>query len=236
MQNQFFPAIFGNNTYVGTSHFGGQVAQTAAAGAANLKVLTPYSKLGVVGNGVETFDSPVGGMQGQVAVPTQIAPAEIIPITIDTTNETDTTQVTLFDAKDLYKNSRCCGTVKAFSGGMVYSGSKDCNKYDSIVSMLCSNKYVLHSIRVTVRPGGANPGTPTLDIPIRIWRGNLYNREYQDAINPIDHISAYQQDGEIVDIPLTDDKALLDQFTAWSLDIDPGLIVSLRLYVALRSA
>ena len=77
---------------------------------------------------------------------------------------------------------------------------------------------------------------PTLDIPIRIWRGNLYNREYQDAINPIDHVSAYQQDNAIVDIPLTDDKALLDQFTAWSLEVGPGLIISMRLYVALRSA
>ena len=236
MQNQFFPAIVGNNQYVGTSHYGGQVAQTAAAGAAQLKVLTPYSKLGVVGNGVETFESPVGGMEGQVAVPTQIAPAEIIPINIDTTNETDTVRITLFDAKDLYKNSRCGGVSSGTPGGLVYSGSKDFNKYDSVVNMLCSNKYVLHSIRFTVRPGGANPGSPTLDIPIRIWRGNLYNREYQDAINPIDHISAYQYDSEIVDIPLTDDKALLDQFTAWSMDVEPGLVVSMRLYVALRSA
>lgn len=234
MQNPFFPAVFGQQQFVGTSHYGGQVAQTAAAGAAQLKVLTPHSKLGVVGNGLQTFDAPVGGVQGQVAVPTQIAPAEIIPITIDTSNETDPTQVILFDAKDLYKNSR--SRTGVITGGMVYSGSRDNNKYDSVVAMLCSNKYVLHSIRMTVRGAGANPGVPTLDIPIRIWRGNLYNREFQDAINPIDHISAYQQDNGIVDIPLTDDKALLDQFTAWSMHIDPGLIVSMRLYVALRSA
>lgn len=78
MQNQFFPAVFGNQQYIGTSHYGGDVAKTAAAGAAQRKVLTPYSKLGVVGTGTETFDSPVGGMQGQVSVPTSIAPAEII--------------------------------------------------------------------------------------------------------------------------------------------------------------
>ncbi|MCR9288579.1 MAG: hypothetical protein NXI23_14485 [Bacteroidetes bacterium] len=236
MQNQFFPAVFGNQQYIGTSHYGGDVAKTAAAGAAQRKVLTPYSKLGVVGTGTETFDSPVGGMQGQVSVPTSIAPAEIIPITIDTTNEPEPVQVVLFDAKDLYKNARCNLGKSSSTGGLIYSGSKEYNKYDSIVMMMCSKKYVLHSLRVTVRPGGANPGVVTMDMPIRIWRGNLYNREYQDAINPIDHISSIQYDSGIADIALTDDKALLDEFTAWIMDIEPGLIVNLRGYVALRSA
>ena len=85
--NQFFPAVFNQQQYIGNSHYGGEVAKTAAAGAAQRKVITPYSRFGVVGQGVENFDSPVGGMQGNVTVPTSIAPAEIIPITIDTTME-----------------------------------------------------------------------------------------------------------------------------------------------------
>jgi|GEM_PF-2418767 len=235
MQNQYFPQLFAEDgTPLGNSHYGPDVARTAAAGSMQRRVLDPYSSLGIVGNPVEMFESPIGGMQGQVAVPNRIAPAEIIPITIDTTNEPEPVKVILFDPKDLYSNSNCDGCAKSGSGGIIFSGDRDCNKYDSIVSMLCSTKYILSSLRVSVRGAGANPGTPTLDMPIKIWRGNIYNRQFQDAINPIDHISSFQNDNGIADIPLTDDKALLDMHTAWIMTVDPGLLVTLRGYVALR--
>ena len=239
-KQQYFQQLFNQaaqqGNYIGNSHFGGDVAQTAAAGAAQRKVLTPHSKIGTVGNGLDNFDSPIGGMSGQVTVPTSIAPAEILPITLDTTNEIDPVTFVLFDAKDIYQNDNCGPCRSTSGGGMIYSGGRDCSKYDSIKSALCSMKYILHSLRVTVRGAGANPGSPTLDMPIKVFRGNLYNRRVQDAINPIDHVSPNQQDNMMVDIPLTDDKALLDPFTAWIVTVEPGLIVSLRLYVALRSA
>ena len=235
-KNKYFNEVFNQGQLIGTSHFGGDVAKTAAAGAAQRKILSPYSNLGVVGNGVQNFDSPVGGMSGQVTIPTSIAPAEILPITLDTTNEVDPVTFVLFDAKNVYKNSNCGSCGPRNGGGLIYSGSRDCSKYDSIVSALCSMKYILHSLRITVRGAGANPGSPTLDMPIKVFRGNLSNRTMQDSINPIDHVSPNQQDHLMVDIPLTDDKALLDPFTSWIVTVEPGLIVSLRGYVALRSA
>lgn len=230
--------MFGGQPVQGTSNYGPDLAQAGATGAQQLKVNDPYSQPGAVGQYLGAWESPEGGVQGYVAVPKTVAPEQILEISIDTTNEVDTTQQVLFDAKDLYKNTANCRCTGA-QGGCIYSQSKDCNLYDSLVSMLCSKTYVIKGMRfevtATTAASGA-VGTPTLNIPIEVYRRNLDATTTTSRIRPQNFRSPYQQIQFMVDIPITDNKQVLDESTAWILEVPPNLRVDIQLQVALRSA
>lgn len=231
--------VFGNGvTLLGNSQVGPQAAAAAAVGASQLKVYNPNSRVGVIGPGAGNWQSPIHGLTGEISVPAQVAPPAYFDITIDTTQETEAVDIVLFDAKNLYSNDRCgsCATDKT-AGGCVYTGSQACNRYDSIVNMLCSNNYVIKSLRVLVCSSNGSEScgfASALSTRIMVWKGNLNNDTMQSSINLINHVSSQNYNNNIIDVPLTGHEGLLDQFTAWHMTVEPGTKLLFTFFVAAR--
>ncbi len=222
---------------------GADVAAKAAAGLSDLKRLDPFSQRGFVGGSYHGWESPDGKISGEIAIPTSIKAPEKIKLNIDTTGNSESCKTLLFDAKNLYRSGSGCGCSGSIADeeACVYIGNNadSCNRYESIVSMLCSKVYIISNIRMVVEQRTKADGTTgfaTTQIPITITKTNEYAASTTSIIDPTDHISPNQFNNNIVDIPLTGDMQRLDEFTCWILEVPPGLHLSLYLYVALRSA
>lgn len=237
--NPYANVLPGANALLGNSQVGKDAAAAAMVGASQMKVLTPGSRVGVVGAGAGNWQTPHGGVAGEIAVPMQVQVPNYFEITVDTDGETEVTRIVLFDTKNLYAAANCgsCATDKS-QGGCVYSGSKECNMYDAINNMLCSNQYLLNSLRVLAC---SSDGTGTcgfeqaLSTKIHVWKGNINNDISTSSINLKNHISPTNFNNNVIDIPLTGPQALLDQYTAWYMDVRPNTRLDFTFFIGARS-
>lgn len=237
MEN-LFPKLFGGNT-----QFGAPVAQKAAAGSANLKVAGPTDQVVTVGGSAGTVATPDGGQVGQLAIPTEIAPTRKFKLTINTTNETeDYKNVVLFDALDIYKNSKCgdCPCDDAVESSCVYIGKgPDCSLYPSILKELISKAYVVTALRIVVQGTNLdvtpNAVLDTITSEIEVFKGNIGKQSYNDNFDFMMHVDQSNQIQHIIDVPMVGQPSRIDGSTAWLWTLPKNVKVDMYFTVGVRA-
>lgn len=226
---------------VGNTDYGQQTAQTVSLGAQALKQRDSFSSRSFVGNG-KVYQSPNMGLAGEVSVPNTIPPPAFIdPIVVSTEGETEDVNFTLFDVNNLYRSQSCmtgCTAGTTSSTGCIYVGSKTCNRYDSLVSMLCSSDYVCAGMKIFLSKtdgGGGSTGALARNLIISIWKGNIGGDQQVSRLPLALSYNENAFDQDVLNVSFTDQRGVLDKYTAWNFTLPKETEMSIWLLPALRS-
>lgn len=210
--NNYFNSL-GGVSFLGNTDYSADVATKAAIGQSNGKQLSHNREVAVINGGGQVLQAPHADYVEQVAVPRNIAPAPILPFIIDTTGETETTTVNMFDSKGFNVNHGTSTTVNT-TGGEIFMNTATPEgqaQYDSFVQNLCSSRYFVNALRFELFDENGDP-VNNLNVPIYYIETNEWGASTREPMLIRPHIVPNQFIRNLVIIPLEGTRGMLNQY------------------------